>query len=388
MSEADHPVPRPSPSPRTVLLLALALVVGVAARCLVATLGHNFDTISYTIVASIVDAGGNVYAQTSRYNYAPPWSFVVHQLAVWASGFRDPFAAFKWMLTLLLTLADVALAALLYQRAGPRAACLFFLNPISVIITGYHRQFDNIALLVGLLALGVIEGHRSRWRPWIGGAVLALSLAIKHVLFALPVWLAAREEEWRSRLVVLLLPPALFVASFLPYWAHGRAGIVENVFLYRGYDNIPLLHALVPGPLRPLLPPTLLFLVVLVGAGVLLRRRPPFEGFLLYTLLLVTFAPSVTNQALAIVVPAIATFPSAIFAAFTAVATVHLLVHHEGLQVAAVSRIVPAAWVDYPTQVALLLAGTLWLLFREPVVAAWRRLRGRPPGGTMPTPSA
>ena len=35
---------------------------------------------------------------------------------------------------------------------GRTAAYLFFLNPISIIITGDHNQFDNLALLLGLLS--------------------------------------------------------------------------------------------------------------------------------------------------------------------------------------------------------------------------------------------
>ena len=51
----------------------VVVVLGVALRLWMATLGHNWDLASYQTVAQIVDAGGNVYAETERYNYGPLW---------------------------------------------------------------------------------------------------------------------------------------------------------------------------------------------------------------------------------------------------------------------------------------------------------------------------
>jgi hypothetical protein len=54
-------------------LLLGVIVIGLAARFFFTTFGHNYDLDSDTIVAEIVDQGGNVYADTPRYNYAPVW---------------------------------------------------------------------------------------------------------------------------------------------------------------------------------------------------------------------------------------------------------------------------------------------------------------------------
>lgn len=182
------------PAIRRVLLPVAVLVVGVAARCAVGTLGFNYDVISYRRVAKLVHDGQNIYATTSRYNYSPCWSYVVHRLAMSASSFPDPFTAFRWHLTLLLTGIDIGIAALLFERFGTRAASLFFLNPVVIFITGYHRQFDNVAILIGLLAVALAERARSSLGTSLAATVLGFSLAVKHVFFAFPLWLAVKQR--------------------------------------------------------------------------------------------------------------------------------------------------------------------------------------------------
>src|SRR6185369_1491861 len=105
----------------------------------------------------------------------------------------------------LLTLGDVAIWAVLRGRHGSRVAALFFLNPVSILITGLHGQFDNLAVLAALLAMLVMGEHeagrtaaapgRGRWL--CGLALIGLSLCVKHLLFVFPAWLALKEPTWR-----------------------------------------------------------------------------------------------------------------------------------------------------------------------------------------------
>ncbi|MGH7862213.1 MAG: hypothetical protein ACREOS_08220 [Candidatus Dormibacteraceae bacterium] len=54
------------------LLPAAAVILGVGARLYLATSFYgNYDEDSYFIVARIMLAHGNVYAETFRYNYSP-----------------------------------------------------------------------------------------------------------------------------------------------------------------------------------------------------------------------------------------------------------------------------------------------------------------------------
>ena len=93
------------------------LALGVAARLIAASAGHNYDMESFFIVAKIVEHGGNVYASTSRYNYGPIWSTLLHGLDLAAR-----VLPFDWQHVLrygiagVLTLVDVAICLLLRRR--------------------------------------------------------------------------------------------------------------------------------------------------------------------------------------------------------------------------------------------------------------------------------
>lgn len=182
---------------------------------------------------------------------------------------------------------------------------------------------------------------------------------------------------------MLAVPVAVFAATFLPFLREGVAGIVQNVLLYRGYDNAPLWRLLLPSGVLAVVSPTMLFLAVLTVSGLLLHHRTRVDSLLIYQLVLVAFSPTVANQSLAVPAAAMAVFPNALFGVFVAMASVHLLIHHEGLNLEVVQRLVPAAAVGYTAQVLVLLAGLAWMLFGarlRDLVA--RRLPRHPANGT------
>ncbi|MDQ4125733.1 MAG: hypothetical protein M3134_09065 [Actinomycetota bacterium] len=308
------------------LAIPVVLVVGVGLRYWVSTLGSNFDLESYGIVADIVDRGGNVYAETERYNYGPIWFYVLGFLRGLSELFSDPAGAFRALLIGLLTLADVGIWVVLHRRYGRIAGFLFFLNPVSIIITGYHNQFDNVAILVGLLAMVV---YATSFVP--GLLLLGLSLTVKHVLLVFPLWLAIKEKGLERKLTALVVPIAMLVFSFVPFLPEGREGIVSNVVLYRGHDNAPFWHGVLPVQLQPLISPFVLFAGATLVLGFVWRRRSHLDLVLLYLLALVVFAPSIANQYLAIAIPAVAAFPSAFFLPFQVLAAWFLAAHPEGL---------------------------------------------------------
>ena len=133
-----------------ILLLLPLLAVALAARLALAVPPENFDSASYNLVASIVRDGGNVYAETDRYNYSPFWFLVLGGMQPIASVLQLPVANAA---RILLSGVDVATAVMLWRMAGPISAAVFFANPVSMAITGYHGGFDSIALLLVLIAV-------------------------------------------------------------------------------------------------------------------------------------------------------------------------------------------------------------------------------------------
>lgn len=338
--------------------IALVLAAGIIARFYVMTKGHNFDFESYKIIADIVGSGGNVYAETARYNYGPVWFTILGIFHAVGSAFSNPELVFRVLIVGLLTSVDIAIAFILKRQFGLMAFVLFFLNPISIIITGYHNQFDNLAILIGLLGLLVMPkpGAQSVTKRHVYSALLiGLSLMTKHIMFVIPLWLFIREKSLKVKLAVMAIPIAVFALGFLPFLASGYEGILHNVFMYKSFANAPLLTALVSPEILAYINPMFLMIVALIVVGFMTRRLPALEAGLWYLLTLVIFAPAIANQYLAIVMAAVSAFGFVFFIPFVACATLLLSVTSvDGIHAVQYAKFIPEKLLPYITQDAAL----------------------------------
>ena len=106
-------------------------------------------------------------------------------------------------------------------------ALLAFANPVSVIVSSYLGQFDNIAIAFLLVAI-LLSARRRLDSPDILAAIGA-SLVAKHIAWFHPLLLARGQSR---RLRAAAVPYVLFFLSFLPFWRLWRS--MDHVFLYRG----------------------------------------------------------------------------------------------------------------------------------------------------------
>lgn len=309
------------------------IVVGTMLRLAVAQRGYNFDIASYRIVADIMANGGNVYAETQRYNYGPIWFHILAFLDFLPFPISDPLLSLRWKVTVFLSITDIAIASCLYRWYGLKIATLFFLNPIAIIITGYHSQFDNLAILIALISVKIID-HETKtisYKHFLGLLLLGLSLSIKHVLFIFPLWLAFKNNRWRDKILSIGIPYTIFLGLFLPYLHKGADGIINHVFLYRGFANAPFWKGVAPTVIIDKIPIFILFTGILVFFGLFIRHRKPLESLFLYTIALVVFSSAVANQYLAICLVAITINWNFIYALYTIAGTVYLFASSDGL---------------------------------------------------------
>ena len=327
--------------------LVAALVVGVVARFAAATQGHNYDVDSYWIVAGHVDAGENVYASTHRYNYGPAWFLLLGGLKQVADLFGEPVVAFRFLVVALLTVVDLAIAAMLLRRFGRLAATLFVLHPISILITGYHSQFDNLAIGVGLAGMLLLERGDRDGAQRIGGwwaagvGVLGLSLIVKHLLVVLPLWIALGQRTPARAAVMLVAPPLLLALSFVPFAAEGGDGIMANVLGYRSAGNAPFLTWLVPPLVQRHVTPLMFFGGAMLVLAWLWRRQPPVHMLLLYTAAVTIFTPGMYWQYLAIPAAATVVLVNAGYLGYVAVATLFLLASPVNVGIPGLAELLP-----------------------------------------------
>jgi hypothetical protein len=356
---------------KTRLAIGLIFTIGICARLIVACYGHNFDFISYLDVAKIMDEGGNVYAGTHKYNYGPVWFNVLHFLYWMTSVAEDHVFAFSFAISIVLTIIDVGIYFVLMKKYGLFSAALFFLNPVSIIISGFHRQFDNLAILIGMFAVLMLSDEYDKplnRKKLLALLLLGLSLATKHVLFAFPLWLAIKNRRWRSKIVIVVLPIAIFLLSFTPYWMEGRDGIIQHVFLYQGaplLQSAPFWHWFVPNVIRHFTTPHIIFYLMLILSGFLLRKRNVFDLLIYYFALLVIYSPYIANQYLAIVIPFIAIEKNSFSFLYTTVATWYLLADKNGLNLAVLQDSKVTGLITKNAVIVVLTFAFLWPLVKK-----------------------
>ena len=287
-------------------IFVLLISIGIFLRFLVMSLGYNYDWESYCIVGKIFSNLGNVYAETNRYNYGMIF-FCIQGLLYRISQIKpDSYEIiYRVLMVVTLTLADFGITFYIAKKFSLRKALIFFLNPISIIITGYHNQFDYIAISLALLTL-VFYNEEEKFNKKDVGFVLtfALCLMTKHILFMLPIFLLLKNGLcWKKKIVYACCPPFLFLLSFVPFAIGNEAalqGIINNVFLYRSYNNAPLfilVYNLIdfPSGLR-----IYVYLGMMILTAVITRKLIYEKQLLLYLIAMVAFSSAIANQYLAI----------------------------------------------------------------------------------------
>ncbi len=220
----------------------LIIAVGLFARFFFAyhTTG-NHDMASWYINKSVLDAGGNMFAVTDRYNYSPFWFLVLKFL----TSVNHLFPQFPFMFIVrsflividLITLGFLVSIAKKMNLSSLKTGALFFLSPITIIITGYHGQFDNIPVLFVLFAIYVFLtfGKKSVLFGWL---LLTIGMIAKHeILQQILIFLKHTQAKHKTIFFLFTLSVVLFLLSFAPYWPEGQERIIKNVLSYGGMNR-------------------------------------------------------------------------------------------------------------------------------------------------------
>ena len=178
-----------------VLIVGVTLIVRLVPNFLL-PVGAGFDIESYQIVGRMILAHKDIYASAETMNRHPylPLQMYWLGLAVWlADVIRIPFVQIVRLLPIASD-AAVALALFLYLHRSISlkdaflAGLLYACNPISVLVSAYHGQFDALPMLFLMLA---IMASIPSAGLWLGLGILIKSwpvLGLPSLLFGIQGW--------------------------------------------------------------------------------------------------------------------------------------------------------------------------------------------------------
>ncbi len=224
-----------------------AIILGLYFRLCLAgfTLG-NYDMFSYEIVVKLMDQAKNVYLTTKRYNYSPIWFNILYLLYKFKSLF--PLINFRFIIRAFLTLIDLSSLLVLYKISKlkkiffPPVAVGFFLNPVSIILTGHHGQFENVTILLILSGIYFyLKAEKQKKKEIIKWPALLFLAAgiVKHIVINQVLVFYNFIFQKKPKVIVAFgLSMVIFLATFIPYWPVGKSGIIRNVFLYQSLSGL------------------------------------------------------------------------------------------------------------------------------------------------------
>ena len=199
----------------------------------------SYDLESYYLVAKIVRQGKIVYQETSRYNYLPLWFWIIHFLDLISLKFKISLAL---LIKTFLFLIDLTLALILYifekqkqKTHFPSISIIYLFNPLTILISSYYAQFDNLMLLTFLTACYFLF-IKNYQQPW-AGLLTGLSISIKPIpLIFLPLFWQLRSQ-FKNKLTLILSIIAIPLSLLLPYLIQSPIGIWQHLILYSGIPH-------------------------------------------------------------------------------------------------------------------------------------------------------
>jgi hypothetical protein len=224
--------------------LGLAIAaLAFALRLIPAVLAYGTSDVStWELLGRLLLSGENFYA-TQLHNWPVLWIYFCAAAVLIHDATGLPFFT---LIKLPPIAADAAIAFVLYRLSArthpsPRRASTigltYALNPVSILISGYHGQFDSLMLAPTLLACSTLSNQLTKSRKTQLGAALALGLGIwfKPVpLLLLPI-LLPRLATWRDRALFTVLAAAPAALGTLPYFVRWPTDVAANFFGYSSW---------------------------------------------------------------------------------------------------------------------------------------------------------
>jgi len=313
---------------KVVVIVAMVILAGTAIRLiLAAAIYGNIDTQMYETYTNIAIKGGNVYTEDGNYNLTPVKFWVLYalkqiQLALPGVPFHFVVRSFLSGVD-LLTLGVLLLIAGVRKLSAARTAIFFYLCPITFLITGYHGQWENLAILMVLT--GIYMYLRFATKPILRIALLWLfataGMIAKHnVFYELIICLHSSIKRYWIKVPLFVISVIIFLSMFIPYWEEGGKGIINNVFKYSsdvGVYGITSLFML----------PNLKYLFILGMCifPLFLKSKDIIAQCLLGTLFFLTFTTGIAVQYFVLPVALGALRPSKSFLLYTLLASFFIL---------------------------------------------------------------
>lgn len=240
---------------RVLLFLLLVTLFVRLVPILLLPVGAAYDIESFRLVGDALLNGEDIYRSgaAGRHPYLPFQLYWIGLATFLSHNSSLPFVIWIKLQALLADVVIVAVIFKIFRRWNEEVATsgylalLYAINPVPILVSAYHGQFDAIPVLLLLLAwYGWHFGHLLRSAVSLGFAILSKSWPIVF----LPI-VFIRLSSWRSRVLytaISLAIPALFTAGYLILFNAEPTPILRRSLTHAGVPGYWGLSALIHIP--------------------------------------------------------------------------------------------------------------------------------------------
>ena len=298
------------------------------------------DVLRYRRVgAHVLDVSWNPYLAPRLYPYPPVWVWI-EAASEWIA--RATNVSFAVLVKLPVLAAEIAIVVVLADWARERAGAarwapwIYALQPVAILVSAFHGQFDSLALLALLLAARASE----RGRHEAAAVALSTAIAVKSFpVLALPL-LMARVPGMKARVRFAALALVPVAVMLLPFVLHDARAVARELLGYGGVADFGWIGAwrglrwLTEGTLARgearfhgvLIPAAkIVFLAAYAIVASRMARRGPVEAILAVLLAFAAFYGALSAQYLLWVIPFAVLRADRWLAAYTVAAMVGLV---------------------------------------------------------------
>lgn len=226
---------------RSLIILTSGILISIIVRSFLIIHGNDTADVKrmHEVGQAVLD-GINPYLTHDFYIYPPLWMHF-EAMTLWLSNlFNIPFHI---LIKVWPNMADILITIILFKfllrlnisyTKASLWSLVFILNPVSIIISASHGQFDSVPSLLVLLAIYLLTFYSTKTYIFMSALLMGLAIAFKpNPVMLLPLLLIQTSKVFRYALLSAI--PVLL--TLLPYLIMNFHATTGSVFSYSGvYD--------------------------------------------------------------------------------------------------------------------------------------------------------
>ena len=230
---------------KEIILFIFGILLSLAIRLFFTLKGAALaDVLRMYEVAQKVLSGGNPYQTYGFYIYPPLWMQVEYFSLLVSRVFLIPF---QTVIKIWPNVADLLIGIVIYvfltnNKVKPAISVpwslFYILNPVSILISSVHGQFDSIVSLFTLLSIFFITFFKTPKFFYLSALMFGIAIAFKpNPVMLLPFFLLYKNVNFIKRIKYLLVTAVPITLTLLPYVFISPREVLTSILGYSGaYD--------------------------------------------------------------------------------------------------------------------------------------------------------